>query len=278
MKLSLAALVACAFAVPGVSFAETRFFKKDVETSFVHTLAADKYTTIQTRLITVKPEPYLKDAQTTLPAANKFIVEDLLGYPRNGTHKYWWPRKGESAYDGGTTDVIVNGFRAMKGEPKAQTFCCGLTLEVFYKAADRFKATSNFTSETLPLFKGLWFCEKIYSPGPTDALTAFGMGREIINHKDVLPGDFVQLWRNNKSGHSVIFINWVYKPETTEPAGFVYWSTQTSTNGINFNTELFGDYPRHMDRKKTAFVRFTPENADKTLDPSKILDKASKKN
>ena len=60
------------------------------------------------------------------------------------------------------------------------------------------------------------------------------------------PGDFVQLWRHDGSGHSVIFLDWVRDGEAL--VGLRYWSTQTTTNGIGEAVERFGTEGRAIDR------------------------------
>lgn len=185
-----------------------------------------------------RPLEYLKYRHDELPKPNQQIIAEILKYPRTGQHDYWWPRKGESAYDGSTTDIVVNNTLVMKGEPKANTFCCGLTLEVCYKLLEKSSARHKFDSRTGPAFKRLWFCENLNSPGPLDALTSFSLGRKV-EFKDALAGDFMQLWRMDKSGHSVVFIAWAFD-QAGNWVGVHYWSTQPGTKGINFNTELFG--------------------------------------
>ena len=210
-------------------------------------------------LTPLSPVDALTSALPNLPEPNRAIIKNLLEYPRDGRHNYWWPRKGESAYDGSTTDVLLNGLVVMKGEPKGRSFCCGLTLEVFY---DVLKSLSG-GAERFPNqkaaddFKKLWFCKAIDANGPGDALEAAGMGRVITNPKEVLPGDFVQLWRHSKTGHSVIFVGWAYD-KTGRPVGIHYWSTQEGTRGIHFHTELFGNSGKSVDLKKTGFTRLLP--------------------
>lgn len=219
---------------------------------------------ISTPVIVLKPPFYplrfLLKKLPSLPPENARIIEALLKYPRTGVHDYWWPRKGEGgAYDGATTDVLFNGVKVMHGEPKGRSFCCGLTLELLYNVLPtRLPEDSKLTTSTAAEFKKLWFCSKLFSPGPEDALVSFGMGKKIAP-KDALPGDFVQIWRNDKSGHSVIFIAWV-KDRSGKTIGIHYWSTQTSTNGIAFAAEAFGKKYKTMDRPHVSFTRLLPES------------------
>ena len=143
----------------------------------------------------------------------------------------------------------------MRGEARGRSFCCGLTLEVFYRTlGERREIDDLWTSTSGAVFKGLWFCGKLKAPGPEDAILAFGMGEKIERAEDVLAGDFVQLWRNSGSGHSVIFVDWA-RDLDGKVVGIHYWSTQPGTKGISFNTELFGAGGGMVDRLRTSFAR-----------------------
>lgn len=217
--------------------------------------ADDNSTRAQTLYTTDGPE-FLKASLPLLPEPNRSIVELMLSYPTDGKHTYWWPRSGESSYDGSTTDVVLNGEVVMKGEPGARTFCCGLTLEVYYRSiANKPQAVQKVTADSRK-FKGDWFCRNINSPGPLDALKAAGLGTEVKNLDQALPGDFVQLWRNGKSGHSVIFVNWI-KDATGKKVGLQYWSTQTSTQGIGFASESFGPAKNQINPEHFSVARPT---------------------
>ena len=103
--------------------------------------------------------------------------------------------------------------------------------------------TATLTSEDWPQFQKLWFVMETNGPGPSAAVEAFNLGR-TIKLDEVLPGDFVQIWRTkNKrgkvTGHSVIFLDWV-RDESGKITGFRYWSSQPATNGIGERIEYFG--------------------------------------
>ncbi len=198
-------------------------------------------------------EEHLLATSATLPTFNRKVVEIILKYPRNGRHAYFWPRKGELNYDGCTTDVILGGRPVMKGEPQGRTYCCGLTLEVFYRALEALGLESSFSNINPDEFKRLWFCTELYARGPGDALEAYHLGRKVTPD-EALPGDFVQIWRHNKSGHSVIFVGWQYDNEGRRKA-IHYWSTQTGTQGINFVSESIGPADSMVWLEKTSFAR-----------------------
>lgn len=182
-------------------------------------------------------------ASPELPEFNRIVLQVISEYPTDGTHGYWWPRDGEGSYDGVTHDLYFRGEKVMEGEPQGRTFCCGLTLEVFLEAYKRWLAqhggeeTATLRPEDWPEFQRLWFVVETNGPGPSAALEQFGLGR-TIRQEEALPGDFVQIWRRQGSGHSVIFLDWV-RDEAENIVGFHYWSTQPSTNGIHEATEHF---------------------------------------
>lgn len=222
------------------------------------------------------PQPVALDKSKKPPEFNKIVLETIKQYPANGTHGYWWPQKGESDYDGGTKDIFLDGQKVMKGEPKKQTYCCGLTLEIFLESYKKWlknnggEKASMVTPEQWAHFKKLWFVEQVNGPGPSAALEAYQLGR-TIELDEALPGDFVQIWRtvkegkNKPTGHSVIFLNWVLD-NTGKITGFQYWSTQPGTNGIAEREEFFGS-DGGVNGAYTHFARVEPKA--KKIEPVK---------
>ena len=56
--------------------------------------------------------------------------------------------------------------------------------------------------------------------------------------EDARAGDFLDFSRNNKTGHSVIFVDWV-KDDSGKITGFKYFSS--NSKGVGFATEYFVD-------------------------------------
>ena len=66
----------------------------------------------------------------------------------------------------------------------------------------------------------------------------------------------MQIWRTNKSGHSVVFVDWVR--EGDQIVGIKYRSSQKSTDGIGDRVEYFADAAGKggkVDRKRTYVAR-----------------------
>ncbi len=81
---------------------------------------------------------------------------------------------------------------------------------------------------------------------PDLAMTELDIGRgKMINKSEIndcsnknwpSAGDFVQFWRSNSSGHSVIFSNYL-KNEAGENIGVCYWSSNSETKGLSHRCE-----------------------------------------
>jgi hypothetical protein len=212
---------------------------------------------------------------------NQYVVEVVKSYPTDGTHKYWWPK--ENIYDGATTDIYCMDKKVMRGEPEGRTFCCGLTLEVFYRAMEKYnkkhglEGIKNLPLEKVKNFQRLWFCPKVKAWGPGEALTAYGMGKRIENFEDARFGDFLQFWRNSGSGHSVMFVKWI-RDENNDIKGFEYWSAQKKTNGIGYNEEYFSG-ENSVDKDNFYLSRLTDPTTWKSLEEierSKAAEEAKK--
>ncbi len=188
-----------------------------------------------------------------------YVVDVLEEYPRNGSHPYKWV----SGYTGVTKDLYYKGVRIAKANPDSSysCYCCGLTFENFFSSVKRLNQDlghgediNGMTASNFSNFISIWFVQSAYGDGPGLALEAYGLGDKIEKMQDVLKGDFVQIWRTTGSGHSVIFINWTTN-SVGDTSGFKYWSTQPSTNGINYNTEYFDGYGGTIDKAHTYYSR-----------------------
>ncbi len=186
------------------------------------------------------------DHAGNLPEFNRIVLETIRELPADGTHDYSWV----SGYDGATQDIYLQGKKVMRGNEKSQTYCCGVTLEVFLKSYKKWlrghggETASVITADQWPAFQKLWFVEEVNGPGPSAAIEKFGMGK-TLDPEQALPGDFIQVWRTLKegkttpSGHSVIFLRWE-KNASGAITGIRYWSSQPGTKGIGEQVEYFG--------------------------------------
>lgn len=184
-------------------------------------------------------------AVPTPEAFTRLVRQVMRGYPTDGTHRYWWPRgKKSGGWAGNTRDLRYGGQLFSRGDPHGRAYCCGLTFEVFFRAWQRWAEQQQvpfriggLDRDGLLALRKRWFCGGTGRRGPLDALLPLRLGVQIRDPREARPGDFVQLWRRNKSGHSVIFLGWVRRGG--KRVGIRYWSTQRSTNGIGVQTESF---------------------------------------
>lgn len=69
------------------------------------------------------------------------------------------------------------------------------------------------------------------------AIEKYGLGTKITKLEDLRPGDFIDLSRENNTGHTAIFQNWIREGDRI--IGLRHWSSQGSTKGINYKEEYF---------------------------------------
>jgi hypothetical protein len=126
------------------------------------------------------------------------------------------------------------------------SFCCGYTFAVAMRVADERGLLKDKSVEDARKFLKDWYG----APGGDKTLVVLavenlGIGK-AVPFEDAQEGDFVQLWREGGSGHSVIFLKWI--EEDGKRVGFRYRSSQKLTDGIGDRTEYFNDAPGHDGR------------------------------
>jgi len=164
---------------------------------------------------------------------NDTVLEVMKTYPKDGTHGYNWA----PGFDGVTYDLLYKGEVVAKSEAQKRTYCCGLTFEVYLSACERWAKLQGKDSYTLgnlepwgvKKMKSDWFVATGKRGGALDALVSRGLGITVLP-EEAQAGDFLQLWRPNGSGHSVILL------ELTADK-IRYWSTQPATKGIGERSE-----------------------------------------
>ncbi|MFA6618632.1 MAG: T9SS type A sorting domain-containing protein [Candidatus Neomarinimicrobiota bacterium] len=196
---------------------------------------------------------------------NDYVIDLLEEYHRDGRYPYSWV----SGYKGVTKDLYYQGrlIANANADSSQSTYCCGITFEIWYRAMMRLlddmnmpENINNMKASNFSSFISKWFVQEKNGDGPGIALVDYGLGKKIDNMQDVKKGDFVQIWRTSGSGHSVIFINWTYNAEG-DTTGMRYWSTQPSTQGVNYNIEYFSGYGGKVDKAHTHYSRgFKPED------------------
>ena len=195
----------------------------------------------------------LKENKTTVEnidkSLNKYVLDVIETYSlEEGKYPYLLNNDYEN-YNGVTEDLYYKGELLLKANPNGNkaSHCTGITFEVFFKAMKKRNKSlgipqddfNGMTKEELMDFVLTWYVAK----GPKSesnlavAIEKYGLGSKITNLEDLRPGDFIDLSRENNTGHAVIFQNWIR--EGNRIIGLRHWSSQGSTNGISYKEEYF---------------------------------------
>lgn len=165
-------------------------------------------------------------------------------------------------------DIRHEGELILKAQEKG-TYCSGFTFCVAMEVAQERGLLKGKSVEAVRQFQKQWYGSTKEAAERQCALAVeqLGIGREVKSLADAQPGDFMQIWRTNKSGHSVLFLDWVR--EGDEVVGIKYRSSQKSTDGVGDRVEYFADAPGHdgkVDRQRTYVARLDsmlgPQPAD----------------
>lgn len=191
---------------------------------------------------------------------NDYVLEIMKSYPTDGSMPYDWVD--ESGYYGITQDLLYLDQLFVKGDIKKRSYCSGITFEVFFQAYQAYNAANGFKQigaldsvEKMEEFRLKWYGVGGDRRTIKHALEWSGLGYQVTDLNQVTPGDFVQIWRHNGSGHTVIFINWI-KDTEGQILGFNYWSSNTGL-GPSYREEYFGDSGRAMILHETYFMKVT---------------------
>jgi hypothetical protein len=139
------------------------------------------------------------------------------------------------------------------------TYCSGFTFAVVMRTAMERGLLAGKTADQVRRFQKQWYGSTKEAAEKQCALAVeeLGVGREVKRIEDAEPGDFVQLWRTTKSGHSVVLLELV-RDDAGRAIGLRYRSSQTSTDGIGDRTEYFAGVPERngkVDRGRVYVAR-----------------------
>lgn len=220
-------------------------------TGYARSIEADAYADgvlVATDTITVTVDA------GTAPSESDFtdvVVAFLESYPTDGSYGYYWPS--DSDWSGTTRDIWYLDTLVAEGDAEHRSYCVGLTWEVFMRSWEQIDeetggdgTINGMSVDDLTEFRIDWFVRDLWGAGPLDAMDNYGIGDRVTDWSQVRKGDFVQFWRHSGSGHDVIFIDWETDSEG-DITGFTYWSTQSSTDGIGYNSEYFGSSGSSID-------------------------------
>lgn len=180
---------------------------------------------------------------------NPYVLDVIKTYDLEGNNYPYLLNNDFENYNGVTEDIYYKGDLILKAHPSGLKYshCTGISFEIFFKAMQsRNKANgidindfNGMTKDELVDFMLTWYVAK----GPKSesnlavAIEKYGLGDRITDLEDVAPGDFIDLSRENNTGHAVIFIDWIR--DGNRIIGLKYWSSQGSTKGISYKNEYF---------------------------------------
>jgi MYXO-CTERM domain-containing protein len=165
---------------------------------------------------------------------NAFIMHAAQSF---GAADYLW--KG----DGVTRDIHYKGTLIATPHEPNKCHCVGATFQVYMTAFEAWDKQygggsgdlRGLTATQVEELKKLWYVVTSDESGSQAALVNHNLGVKV-SKDEARQGDPVQIWRQDGSGHSVIFDRWERQGSTI--AGITYFSCQSS--GAGFRTETIG--------------------------------------
>lgn len=159
----------------------------------------------------------------------------------------------------GTPQAVEHEGKQVLATGQGGTYCCGYTFCVAMRVLKERDLLKGKSFDEVKRFQKLWYGATELKDDTLCVLAAETLGvGQAVPLDEAQPGDFVQLWRTNGSGHSVIFVEWV--SQDGEHIGFRYRSSQGSTDGIADATEYFADSGidrARVDRARTYACRLS---------------------
>jgi hypothetical protein len=185
------------------------------------------------------------------PAAGSDVIEIARSFPDGGGYKW----EGGS---GAPCAIEFDGATILAAQEDG-TYCSGFTFAVVMRALAQRGLLEGKTANQVRRFQKEWYgaVEDAAEKQCALAVVELGVGEDVTSLEDAQPGDFVQLWRTTKSGHSVVLLELVQDDEG-RVIGLHYRSSQSSTDGIGDRTEFFADVPGRggkVDRRRTYVAR-----------------------
>ena len=114
-----------------------------------------------------------------------------------------------------------------------RTYCSGYSFAVGVKAAKELDLLNGKSPKEIKNFQKDWYItgEGADKKGPVAAMRNLGIGSQV-DLRSARPGDFVQYWRKDGTGHSGVFMGWKYAEDGTTIVGMKFRSSQSHTGGI----------------------------------------------
>ena len=160
------------------------------------------------------------------------------------------------AGSGTPKDLVFKGSTILSKSSQG-TYCSGYTFMVAFDVLNAEGKLDGYDVSTIKKLQQNWYGTNEASAETQCvlALEKLGLGKGVPLD-EAKAGDFVQFWRNNKSGHSVVFLDWV-RDDSGKITGIKYRSTQKLTNGIGDRTETIGSGEKDINLQRVYVVRLS---------------------
>ncbi len=180
---------------------------------------------------------------------NNYVLDVIRTYNYQGGDYPYLLNNDYENYNGVTEDIYYKGEVLLKGHSSGIKYshCTGISFEVFFKAMqNRNRAHgidindfNGMTKEEMHDFMLTWYVAKgaKSQSNLAVAIEKYGLGNRITNLEEAAPGDFIDLSRENNTGHAIIFLDWIRQGDRI--IGLKFWSSQQSTSGISHKEEYF---------------------------------------
>ena len=155
-----------------------------------------------------------------------------------------------------TRSLYYNGDQIFAVKDRT-SHCVGITMQTLVMAMNKYyEDTKDASVWNMPSswlkwepFKYCWYVDSaIKCYGARDALVKYGIGEKVEDFSKLRPADFVNYDRTSGTGHSVIFLNYLYDDGNSgteyksNAIGFKYFSSQGSTNGAGYKNAFFDGF------------------------------------
>lgn len=220
--------------------------------------------------------PVLDDEEGSL---NPYVLKIVDSYPLDGSYPYRCKPMEYDLYNGVTQNLLYKGRVVAKAYPNGTrcSYCCGLTFEILYRAMQfrniqKGLDPDDFNGMTFhDLFNLLqfWYIEG-EKDSPQKGIEYYGLGKRITNWEEAKAGDFCDISRNNSTGHSIIFINWI-RDKDKKIIGMRYFSSNSS--GVGYGREYFLDTGGKVLRDWVRLARVGSIENYQKFDRTKIPDR-----
>jgi MYXO-CTERM domain-containing protein len=179
---------------------------------------------------------------STASGFNAFILGAAKSF---GPGAYLWEG------DGVTRAITYQGTTIAKPYSPEKCHCVGATFQVYmtaFEAWDKQYGKSSGSLKGLSVaqvqqLKQIWYVATPALEGSQAALSSLGLGAAVKSLGQAQQGDLAQIWRNNGSGHSVMFDSWVL--DAGKIVGINYFSCQGG--GPAFVSEVVGTGTKEVD-------------------------------